>query len=74
MRSIIFAAALLLSACAPRLSFANEAGGVINKTGSLGSDRAYALASENCQKYGRVARISARDILTNTIRFDCVKP
>jgi len=65
--------ALALSGCAPRLSFANEAGGVINKSGSLGSDRAYAMMTDHCQKFGKIPRISSRDILTNTIRFDCVK-
>ena len=63
---------LALAACAPRLQFANEAGGVINKTGSLGNDRAYALATDNCEKYGKIARITERDVLSNTITFECV--
>ena len=65
-------AILAIAACAPRLSFANEAGGVINKTGSMGNDRAYALATGHCSKYGKIAKITDRDILTNTMRFDCV--
>ena len=72
MRHLIIALPLILSACAPHLAFANQAGGVISKTGSLGNDRAYALATDNCAKYGKVAKITDRDILTNTIRFDCV--
>lgn len=63
---------LALCACAPRLDFANEAGGVINRTGSIGSDRAYKLAEDHCQQYGKIARISGRDVLTNTMRFDCI--
>lgn len=63
---------IALSACAPKLAFSSSAGGVINKTGSMGNDRAYAIMTEHCAKYGKVARVSNRDILTNTIRFDCV--
>ena len=72
MRTLAILFALALAACAPRLSFSNEAGGVINKTGSIGNDRAYALATGHCAKYDKVARIVNRDVLTNTIRFDCV--
>lgn len=72
MRTIPLLLAIALASCAPRLDFANEAGGVINKTGSMGSDRAYALASDHCAKSGKIARITGRDVLTNTMRFDCV--
>jgi hypothetical protein len=63
---------ILLSACAPRLSFANEAGGIIDKSGSLGNDRANAMMTEACAKYGKVPRVANRDILTNKLYFDCV--
>lgn len=72
MRLAIIASALLLTACAPRLSFSNEAGGVINRTGSIGSDRAYKLATDHCAKYGKIARFTDRDVLTNSMRFECV--
>jgi hypothetical protein len=72
MRGLIIVIALAASACAPRLDFANEAGGVINRTGSIGSDRAYKMAEDHCSQYGKIARISGRDVLTNTMRFDCV--
>ena len=72
MRLVIIASLALLASCAPRLVFANEAGGVVKRTGSLGSDRAYALAENHCKQYGKIARIAGRDILTNSIRFDCV--
>lgn len=72
VRTIPLLFALALAACAPRLEFANEAGGVINKTGSMGNDRAYTIASDNCAKFGKIARITGRDILTNTVHFDCV--
>lgn len=72
MRIVAITFGLCLSACAPKLSFANEAGGVINKTGSIGNDRAYALATEHCARHDRIARITGRDVLTNTMRFECV--
>lgn len=72
MRMIPLVLVLALAGCAPKLTFANAAGGVINKTGSIGNDRAYALASEHCAEFGKVARITGRDLLTNTMRFECV--
>lgn len=69
-----FAPLLLLSlvACAPRAVFSNEAGVVIRKTGSLGTDRIYALATDHCAQYGKVAKMTDRDYLANTLSFDCV--
>ncbi len=72
VRITLLLAMLALAGCAPRLAFSNEAGGVINRTGSLGNDRAYALAENHCQQFGKVARIAGRNLLTNTQRFDCV--
>lgn len=72
MRIAILAAAVLLSACAPRLSFSNEAGGVIHRSGSMGTDRAHALAVDHCARFGKIARFTDRDILTNTMQFECV--
>jgi hypothetical protein len=64
--------ALTVGACAPRLSFSNEAGGVIDKSGSIGNDRAYAMMTAACARYGKLPRIGHRDILTNKLYFDCV--
>jgi len=72
MRHIAILFVFALAACAPRLSFSNEAGGVINKTGSAGSDRAYTLASAHCAQYGKIAKITGDDRLTAKMRFDCV--
>jgi len=72
MRTIPLLLVIALAGCAPRLNFANEAGGVIHKTGSMGNDRAYTLATDHCAKFGKVARITGRDVLTNTMRFECV--
>ncbi len=72
MRIVILAAALAITGCAPKLAFNNEAGGVIDKTGSAGSDRAYTLATEHCAKYGKIAKITGDDRLSAKMRFDCV--
>jgi len=40
----------------------------------MGNDRAYALANEHCAKFGKIPKITGRDILTNKLRFDCVAP
>lgn len=72
MRIIALLLVVALTGCAPRLSFANEAGGVVNKSGSMGNDRAYALANDHCATFGKIARITSQDVLMNTMRFDCV--
>jgi hypothetical protein len=74
MRSLLILPVLLLAGCAPRLSFANEAGGVVSTVGVAGNDRAYALARENCAKYGSIARMTSRERISATQHFECVKP
>lgn len=73
-RGLLLALTLALGGCAPRMAFSNEAGGVIDRKGSMGNDRAYAMAERQCAKYGKAARITGRDLLTNTMRFECVAP
>lgn len=70
MRALVIL--LALSACAPKLHFANEAGGVVNKTGSAGSDRAYAIAREHCARSGKIARITNDDRFAAKMHFECV--
>ena len=70
MKGKILIAALALTGCAPKLAFSNEAGGVIDRKGSAG--QGYQLAEQHCAKYGKHARITGRDILSATTRFDCV--
>lgn len=72
MRQVVLFVALAVSACSPKLAFNNEAGGVIDTTGVAGNDRAYAMATEHCAKYGKIARMGARDTLTAKMTFDCV--
>lgn len=72
MRTAAIVITLALAGCAPKLAFNNEAGGVIDKTGSAGSDRAYTLATEHCAKFGKIARITGDDRLSAKMRFECV--
>jgi hypothetical protein len=72
MKGIILLAALALAGCAPKLQFANEAGGVVSQAMSPGNDRAFALAEAHCEKYGKVARIESQTALVKSTRFECV--
>ena len=53
---------------------ANSAGGMVNSSLSLGHAKAFELANAHCEKFGKVARVSGRDELRNTMTFDCVTP
>ena len=64
--------ALVLSACAPRLILANELGGTVSQTGSMGNDRALAMAETHCAKFGKQAKIVDRTVWVKSFRFDCV--
>lgn len=65
--------ALSLAACAPRLHMANELGGTVQQAGSLGNDRAFALAEEHCAKYGKKAKIVDKTVWVKSMRFECIK-
>lgn len=66
----------LLGGCAPELIYGNEAGGTVSNDDSLSAPRAGAMmvADTHCAKFGKVARVSARDFVGGTLTFDCVKP
>lgn len=70
MKELILLAPLVLCACAPKLAFSNEAGGVIDRKGSAG--QGYQLAEAHCAKFGKHARITGRDILSATTWFEFV--
>lgn len=72
MRIVILAAALALTGCAPKLSMMNEAGGVVDQTGSAGNDRAFELATQHCAKYDKVPKITKKTDFPHRLRFDCV--
>lgn len=74
---------MLLGGCAPTLSAANQAGGIVGgvRTGKLltdNADQALALADAHCRQYGRVARIrnlgAESGVGNDTVTFDCVAP
>lgn len=49
----------------------NELGGTVNQTGTLGNDRAFALAEAHCAKFGKKAKIVDKEIWVKSIRFEC---
>lgn len=71
---LILLSLLALSGCAPHIVAANSAGGMVNSSLSLGHARAFEMANAHCEKFGKVARMSGRDELRNTMAFDCVTP
>lgn len=65
-------ALVALAGCAPSLAQYNDAGGVVNQTGSVGNDRAFALAEAHCAKTGKVAVITrTSDALNRRMSFEC---
>lgn len=66
---------LLLAGCSPHLVSANEAGGIVNMTGSLnGQKKAMIQADAECRKYGKVAVDKGVNEMRGTLRYECVKP
>ena len=74
MKKIIIAAtAVSLSACAPKIYQASPAGGMIGLTGVTGEkSKAAKIATQECAKFGKDARISRMDILSDTASYECV--
>jgi hypothetical protein len=72
VKAAILPLALLAASCAPRLLMTNELGGTINQQGSMGNDRAFAMAEAHCAKYGKSARIVNKTVLVKSMRFECV--
>jgi len=66
--------ALAMAGCAPSLSGANQAGGIIEHSTAGNRDQAFAIANDHCKQFGRIARISGTDVLDSTMTFDCVRP
>ena len=61
-----------LAGCAPTLAGGNEAGGVVRHvTGGMFA-LPLALATTECAKYGKVARMRGRNVLDATERYDCI--
>jgi len=58
MKALLAAGLLALSACAPKLAQSNPLGGTVSQVGSVGNDRAFALAEAHCAKFGKAAVIT----------------
>lgn len=71
MRIAIIILAAVVSACAPHLAGANDAGGVISNHG-WSQARSFQMAEQHCRQYGKHARVSGTNDLEGTLRFDCV--
>tara|TARA_R110000868_G_scaffold44407_2_gene148369 strand:- start:217 stop:441 length:225 start_codon:yes stop_codon:yes gene_type:complete len=74
MKILILPLLLLLAGCAPKLSVANERGGIVDHVSGLTRNSAFKLADNHCRKFGRVARISGQDALQSNFSFDCIAP
>lgn len=76
-RIALYAALLTMAAlggCAATMEAANEAGGIVNLNYNMGQAAGFQKANEHCQKFGKVARVTAQNEIRNTLAFDCVTP
>jgi hypothetical protein len=74
MRSLLLIGALFLSACASKPT-GNEFGGVIMQ-GQSHADKSFTQAQEHCQQYGKSARLTNREVRTNSedpVLFECLR-
>lgn len=66
--------ALLLGGCAPSLQAFNETGGMVRRVRDTGVKEAMRLADAKCQKGGKRAKMTGRDMWASTITYECVTP
>lgn len=74
MRIFALTAVLLASACAPSLTSINDTGGIVTRVRDTTVKDALLLANAECQKTGKVAKLTGRDMLAGTITYECVTP
>lgn len=75
MRRFSFALILLLTACAPKIYQSSSAGGMIGLKGVMHEKtKVSEIATAECAKYGKVARVSRMDIWSDTAAYECVSP
>ncbi len=75
MRRFFIIIAMLLSACAPKLYQNSAAGGMIGLKGVTNEKtKVSELAKAECAKFGKVARVTRFDILSDTASYECVAP
>lgn len=73
MKRGIIIAGLLLASCAPKLVQSSPAGGMINLAGVPGRQaKAADIATAECAKHGKDARVTGQDMLSNTATYECV--
>jgi hypothetical protein len=74
MRAAVSLVLLLLCACAafePKVT-GNEAGGIVMRDRGSTDDDLLAAADSHCGQFNKVARISGRNPMDNSLTFDCV--
>lgn len=72
-RGTIALACIALSACAPKLYQSSAAGGMIGLTGVTHEKSKVAqIATQECAKHGKDARVTRMDILSDTASYECV--
>lgn len=73
MSKLTVMAALILAGCAPALRQSSPAGGMIGLAGVLNKqDHAARVATAECAKYSKDARVTRLDIWSNTASYECV--
>ena len=74
-KSIVLATlSLVISGCAPSLVHSNIAGGTIALGGVIKEQRAgMKVAEAECAKHGRVAVSQGVNMLSDTMRYECVE-
>lgn len=73
MKMAILVIPALLCACTPQMTGSNEAGGMIHMgLGPAKRSKAFKLAESECEKHGKIARVSGHSEWDNSFTYDCV--
>lgn len=72
-RGTIALLCIAISACAPKLYQTSPSGGMIGLTGATNKNtKAAKIATDECAKVGKDARVTRVDIWSNTASYECV--
>lgn len=64
-----------LAGCAASTVSSNAAGGIIQAGFTPdGWSKAAAAAEAGCQKHGKISIVKSRNMIDNTLRYECVVP
>lgn len=67
--------AFSLGACASTVALSNSRGGIIQAGFTPnGWQTAFRIADAECHKYGRVAVVQSKNLIDNTMRYECAAP